>query len=322
MAICAGIDEAGYGPMFGPLLIGRTIFSVPDPEADLWDLLHEAVCRNLSRRRGRIAVNDSKKLKTPAAGIKHLELGCLAFAAIAGHRPSRVDQWLNVLGEHEHHDLTQLPWYAPSSEQPWGELPTATTAGEIAVARAMLSGVANKAALGVADLGAAVVFEDRFNRLVSATRSKAATSFTFVAGHLQHIWQQFGDQHPLVFIDRQSGRTHYRELLAMNFPDARLIELERSPKSCIYRLEKSPRQMEIRFEVNADSLHMPVALASMIAKYTRELLMARFNAFFKQRLPDVRPTAGYAMDAKRWLADVEDHLPRLGIQPQCLCRRA
>ena len=108
----------------------------------------------------------------------------------------------------------------------------------------------------------------------------------------------------------------------MNFPDARLIELERSPKSCIYRLEQSPRQMEIRFEVNADSLHMPVALASMIAKYTRELLMARFNAFFKQRLPDVRPTAGYAMDAKRWLADVEDHLPRLGIQPQCLCRRA
>ena len=70
MYIYAGIDEAGYGPMFGPLLVGRAVFCVPNLEPDaplphLWQRLSRVVCRNLSGRKGRIAVNDSKKLTSP-----------------------------------------------------------------------------------------------------------------------------------------------------------------------------------------------------------------------------------------------------------------
>ena len=87
MFVYAGIDEAGYGPLLGPLVIGRAVLVIPKlahdaPTPDLWLRLGKAVCKRISDRAGRIAINDSKKLTTKAAGIRHLELGCLAFDAL------------------------------------------------------------------------------------------------------------------------------------------------------------------------------------------------------------------------------------------------
>ena len=122
--------------------------------------------------------------------------------------------------------------------------------------------------------------------------------------------QRFGKHHPIVVVDRQGGRTKYRHLLAMNFPDANITILDQTQQRSGYRLEsvgpaQSGRVLTVWFEVDADQRHMPVALASMISKYTRELLMARFNAFFNGRVPQVRPTAGYARDAKRFWAQIQ-----------------
>ena len=50
--------------------------------------------------------------------------------------------------------------------------------------------------------------------------------------------------------------------------------------------------------------HLPVALASMLAKYLRELAMEQFNRFWQQRAPQVKPTKGYPQDARRFRQEV------------------
>src|SRR5438128_726985 len=71
-AIIVGIDEAGYGPLLGPLVVSAVAFEVPVSvlrEAksaadgpDLWKLLRTAVSRRPLKRGSRLAVADSKVL--------------------------------------------------------------------------------------------------------------------------------------------------------------------------------------------------------------------------------------------------------------------
>jgi hypothetical protein len=46
----------------------------------------------------------------------------------------------------------------------------------------------------------------------------------------------------------------------------------------------------------------------MAAKFVRELAMIRFNAYWGDRIPELKPTAGYVQDARRWLSDTHDHV--------------
>lgn len=327
MFIYAGIDEAGYGPMFGPLVVACSVVAVEDldPGAvapDLWQRLHTAVRRDGRGRRDRIQVNDSKKLYSRAKGLGRLEEGVLAFAALGGLQPTRLDQWLEGIGQRpDEARMAEMPWYASTSERPWTALPQACTADQIAIAASMLRTAARRAGVRGLPPRAAVVFEDQFNEMVAAMRSKAAMSFTFVARHLSQLWEEHGTSQPLVVVDRQSGRRNYRELLAMMFEGVEIQVLDETPHRSAYFLRHGERAMTVRFEVEAETAHMPVALASMIAKYTRELLMTRFQAWFSQRAPHVRPTAGYATDARRFREEIEPMLGELAIDAKRLVRR-
>jgi len=333
MLIYAGIDEAGYGPSLGPMVVGRSVVRIPNltleqahlPGAlpNLWQRLNKAVCRDLTGRKGRIPVNDSKKLTTPAAGLKHLELGCLAFAWLWGRRVTTVEQWLAALGT----GVTALPWYAADDDHPWQPLPGAHGAAEIAIAANVLSATAHRIGVGVGDLGAAVVCEDHFNELVSRTRNKATVSFGCVTQHIDAIWRAFGEQAsggggPVIAIDRQGGRTRYREPLQLSFPDAHMTVLEETESRSAYQMVGEHGCITLIFEVGAEQRHLPVALASMLSKYTRELLMQRFNGWWCRRIDGLKPTAGYATDARRWFDEVRHRLDTLGVPERSLVRIA
>ncbi|MHC4253749.1 MAG: hypothetical protein ACYS9X_31935, partial [Planctomycetota bacterium] len=63
----------------------------------------------------------------------------------------------------------------------------------------------------------------------------------------------------------------------------------------------------------AETQCMCVALASMVSKYVRELFVRRLNRWFGERVEDLKPTAGYPVDAARFLADTAEFRARAGI---------
>ena len=63
---------------------------------------------------------------------------------------------------------------------------------------------------------------------------------------------------------------------------------------------------------------LPVALASMTAKYLRELAMRAFNDYWCRRFP-IAPTAGYSQDARRFKKQIAPLQTALGIDDRQLC---
>jgi hypothetical protein len=78
--------------------------------------------------------------------------------------------------------------------------------------------------------------------------------------------------------------------------------------------------IRIEFLVGADGLRLETALASMLAKYLREIAMGLFNAWWAARIPAIKPTAGYPQDASRFISEVNE-AGMMPADPDVLIRR-
>lgn len=123
-----------------------------------------------------------------------------------------------------------------------------------------------------------------------------------------------------MIVGKQGGRAFYADRLQALFPDALVLTSGERRGRSDYTVEGSGRRMQLSFVADAEEKHFPVALASILAKYTREGLMACFNRWWSGRRPGLRPTAGYHTDALRFLRDTEDLRRELGIEDRSLVR--
>ena len=160
-----------------------------------------------------------------------------------------------------------------------------------------------------------VVEPCRFNRLVRQFDNKAAATSHLAMNLLRGIWHPDDKTEALVVADKHGGRNRYEPLLAETFPGTNIITVEEGAERSIYRIGHG----ELRFQPRAEE-HGPVALASMTAKYLREVAMHQFNAFWRGHLPDIKPTQGYPLDAKRFRAEIADAQRRLEITDDVLWR--
>jgi len=328
-ATIVGIDEAGYGPLLGPLVVSAVAFEVPAstmPPAgdggapDLWKLLSATVTRKPDRRNPRLAVADSKllhgKVETPS-GVGLLERAALTFLAVANRRPATLRGLLRVVAPDAVPALTEYPWYATADI----ELPVDCSPGDVATQASALGGDMRSA--GVRFLGAwvEVLPEGHFNRLVGATRNKAVVLFTQNARLMQRIADRLGRRTLHIRADRHGGRTSYLRPLMKAFDDAQIEVLDESADRSGYRLRRPCGGWDLWFVTKGETHHLPIALASIFSKYLRELFMASFNRYWCGQMPDLRPTAGYSQDGRRFLADIGSLLARQGLDRDRLVRR-
>ncbi|HRX81048.1 MAG TPA: hypothetical protein P5307_18395, partial [Pirellulaceae bacterium] len=163
------------------------------------------------------------------------------------------------------------------------------------------------------------LFPARFNELVRRYDSKGSVLSLATLGLVREALEQHDDSNALIQCDKHGGRNRYLAVLQTVFPDEQVKIIRESREASIYRWTTPSRQIEIRFVAKGESF-LPAALASMTSKYLRELAMKAFNAFWQQHLPDLKPTAGYPVDAKRFKSDIETVRQAFGIDDDLLWR--
>jgi ribonuclease HII len=282
---------------------------------DLWRILNRAVCRRPRDRRHRIAIEDSKKLKGANSGAVHplraLERGVLSLRLTQGESSATDDALFDRLEL----EPPTVPWYGSSTT-----LPVAVDADELRIAAARLRRVMDTAGVACSLMRCEVIGAGDFNRQVASMRTKASVNICGVMRLIDEVWRSYKDDHPRVIVDRQGGRTKYLRILQLSFEGAQVRIVAEDEGQSRYHLVRDGSEMTLSFVRAAESQHLPVALASMIAKYVRELLMLRLNRFFQQQLPELRATAGYVKDARRYLVEIEPVIQRLGLERTALVR--
>ena len=305
--IYAGIDEAGYGPMLGPLCVAHSSFVLeewtPGEKApDLWAILNQAVSNTKRDAKSKIPVADSKQLKLANSSktqhpLVHLERAVLSFlCARDGAFPTTDIQLFKILGS----ELEDRPWYHGEPI----ELPLGRSHDELMIDASHLRTVMHKNKVNMLDLHVRAVDVGEFNEIYHHRRSKAAATERGLLDHLQTLHAHHQQQdYTRIVCDRQGGRMQYHSMLSQVFEH--LETQEESTRASRYTQGDA---LGILLTPKADDAYFPVALASMAAKLVRELAMMRFNRYWSTRRAELKPTAGYVQDARRWLREMQHEI--------------
>src|SRR4029079_13072258 len=115
MPYLIGIDEAGYGPNLGPLVIAASVwhFDGDLDSCDLYKLLRSCICKSppADGKRGKLAIADSKALYKPQQGVEHLERGVLTGLALNQIRCTSWGEIFTALDIDHLLHLNELPWH-------------------------------------------------------------------------------------------------------------------------------------------------------------------------------------------------------------------
>lgn len=313
MGLFIGMDEAGYGPNLGPLVVTASVWQVPDdPKSfDFWSAFSEFVTSTRTRNDRRFHIGDSKEVHSSSAGIAPLERGVTALLRFAGMEATSFRQLWSTLHVDADCSPDVEPWYRDVD----CPLPCEVELDSIQIQINQWGEAAEKLGVRLLRLRSDIVLTERFNSLTDRYDSKGLALSRIALNLLRDVWEPDGDEPTLIVGDKHGGRNRYDTLLQEILDGQMIFRLEEGTHMSRYRVECS----EIQFRTQAESL-FPVAVASMIAKYVREVAMELFNRFWQQQLPELQPTKGYPVDAARFRREIAEVQQQLKIPDTQLWR--
>lgn len=311
-----GIDEAGYGPNLGPLVMSAVACRLPARriDDDLWQVLGSAVRRKYEEDDGRLLVDDSKLVYASERGLAALERAVFALLGNNGSHQPTLARLIDQVGAQHHEELRCERWYQGDTQLP-------LQARDWPASQEVLERVCRQNCCEWGAVRVVLVCPPRFNGLLDRHGSKAAILALGLAELLRHFLDLDGGEALYFVIDKHGGRHYYSSMLQQACAAGLVAVAEEGADRSVYQVLGLSRPVQVTFQPRADSRHLCVALASMVSKYLRELLMLEFNRFWQRHVPGLKATAGYPGDAARFLSDIRPALAVLGLSESELWRR-
>jgi hypothetical protein len=308
MTLVIGTDEAGYGPNLGPLVVAATAWeSAAAPPG-----IDHAFARAGAGLTG--LWGDSKRMFRGGAGFAAVEQGALAAVRLAvGSMPDSWSALARALGVE-----TASPAMHGSAVAAPG-LPREASGHQCLTAAAQADQRLAEQGIALRGVRCRVVEPGDFNALLDQGLNKSDILSRITLDLAAALMPAADRGEIVVWCDRHGGRMRYAPLVSRSFAAPLVQVIEETPLRSAYRLPA--RSCRIEFHVQGES-RLPVAVASMTAKYVRELAMHAFNAHWASKLPGLRPTAGYPVDAGRWRSEAAAVVDREGVAWDDLWRRA
>jgi len=314
-----GTDEAGYGPNLGPLTVCGTAWQVPDLNLELYDALENCIFNgdnaNSKSLDGKFAICDSKKIYSPSRSIASLETSVLAtLVAVSGQFPEdsmQLGQLLKI-GCLAKGKLPELEGNAVPNQRAKVKLPIAANRVRISELAAKFLTTCEDAGIELREISCHAIFPKSFNNLIGKFGNKAELLSATTLGIVKQLVADHKQDCKIV-CDKHGGRNKYVGVLNQYLTDQFVTVVHESRAFSEYNWRQGDSNFDIMFRSKGESF-LPTALASMFAKYTREIAMEIMNNFWVSHVPGLRPTRGYPVDAVRFKKEVAAAQKKLGIK--------
>lgn len=308
-----GIDEAGYGPNLGPFVMTAVACRVPDDVGCLWQLLRTTVRRASDPRDDRLVIDDSKAVYGSGRSLAGLERG---VRVVLSRFPTTLDDLIVQLCPDDHGELQREAWYTGTTL-----LPNVADQSDLDALHGRFRASCEECELSDWLVRSVLVCPERFNALIDHHDSKSGVVSTGFIELLKWGITATENDSLDVHVDKQGGRNTYAAQVQQALAQGIVVAVEETASRSRYRVAGLSRSLRVCFEPRADQSQFCVALASMVSKYLRELLMGEFNAFWRKHVPDLKPTAGYPADAARYFKAIRAAMTTLQIREEVVWRK-
>ena len=264
-----GVDENGLGPRLGPLVVTGVLARVTEAGAAR---AGRAARGNLAERLG-----DSKAL-VAHGNVALGEAWARAIAARAGAAPATPGELFATL-THEGLAVLQRPCPRHVSPQCWGEAGEAfeTSDAEVATAARDLDRLAGQG-IDVRAARTSVTCTERLNLARAAGLSRFDVDLHAMESLVLALAERAGTEVEAI-CGKVGGYTKYGPAFGPLAGRLHAVEQEHKALSS-YRF---PGLGVLSFAQDADANDLLVAMASLVGKWVRELLMARIVRFYGAR---------------------------------------
>ena len=245
MKYICGIDENGFGPVMGPLVVSATI-------------LNSKIKSSIFPE-----IRDSKLFFT--SGIKRSyekieEFAITVYFLLFSELPQSPLDIINRFC---------LPIKCEKKENIClGNIPKKFLWAKPEIAVEKYRNFIEIMKFKIEDLSCSVVCPYKFNRMIEKGNSKFVINLAEFCNLIKR-----SDKNMEIFAGKIGGIKYYLKYLKYFFPDFRISRIVEDEKKSIYLLEKEKQSLKIGFYLDVEKISFPSVISSIVGKYVREIFM-------------------------------------------------